>query len=146
MSPYKDKEQQRKSVREAVKKHRKGITSEGITGQGITRIEFIIEALRIRDKDGKVLNEHLIEGIEAASLKFKDREARYEKAYRYNQWRAGKEIAPAIPFALVYNREGREKIYESLKAFRQEENVYYGYPGLGGMPFDKVGECLEDTL
>ena len=142
--PYKDKETAKVAAKGRQRKHRQGVTQEGVTGQGVTRIEFIKEALRIKDKDGQVLNEHLIDGIEAASLRFNDREARYEKAYRYNQW--GKEIAPAIPFALVYNREGLEKIYESLKAFRQAENVYYGYPGLGGMPFDKVGECLEATL
>ena len=37
--PYKDTEKQRKAVRDAVEKHRgitKGITEEGITGQGIT--------------------------------------------------------------------------------------------------------------
>jgi len=36
--PYKDKEEQRKSVREAVAKHRQGITGQGITGQGITMV------------------------------------------------------------------------------------------------------------
>ena len=37
--PYKDKEAQKEAVRKAVNKHRKGITSEGITGvnsEGIT--------------------------------------------------------------------------------------------------------------
>lgn len=43
--PYKDKEKQRKAVRDAVNKHRKGITSEGITEQGITRYPAIIHAL-----------------------------------------------------------------------------------------------------
>ena len=117
---------------------------------GLTRIEFIKEALRIKDKDGKVLNEHLIDGIEAASLRFNDREARYEKAYRYNQWRSGKEIAPAVPFALVYNREGMEKIYQSLNSFKVADKVSYGcghqIVSNGGMPFDMVGEYLDATV
>ena len=150
--PLKDKEKQREQARLRKQRQRDKERDIGerdinsVTEMGVTRIEFIKEALRIKDKDGQVLNEDLIDGIEAASLRFNDREARYEKAYRYNQWRSGKEIAPAIPYALVYDRDKLEKVYESLKAFRQEENVYYGYPGLGGMPFDKVGECLEATL
>lgn len=36
MSPYKDKEAQKKAVADAVKRHRQGITEKGITKQGIT--------------------------------------------------------------------------------------------------------------
>ena len=34
--PYKDRNKQREAVKEAVAKHRKGITDEGITDEGIT--------------------------------------------------------------------------------------------------------------
>ena len=34
--PYKDKEKQREAIKKAVARHRKGITMEGITEQGIT--------------------------------------------------------------------------------------------------------------
>ena len=89
--PYKDKGKQRKAVREAVNKHRKGITSDGITGQGIT-YPAIIHALADPDK-----------------------------------------------------RVRLEKIHTSLKEFNQLKNVFYGYPGLGGVPFDAVGDYLEAT-
>ena len=89
--PYKDKEKQRKAVRDAVNKHRKGITSEGITGQGITQYPAIIPALVDPEKRVKL-----------------------------------------------------EKIYQSLKEFKQEKNVYYGYPDKG-IPFDVVGDLLEAT-
>ena len=138
--PYKDKESQKKAVREAVQKHRKGITSEGITQQGITRIEFIKEELRIRDKEGKVLNEYFIDEIEAAVGKFKDREPRYERAYRYHQWKAGEEVAPAIAYALVYDRTKLEKIHQSLKDFNVSKEVRLG---VNGLTFDVVGELLE---
>ena len=36
--PYKSKAKQQEAVKRAVKKHRKGITSEGITDQGITLV------------------------------------------------------------------------------------------------------------
>ena len=54
---------------------------------------------------------------------------------------------PAILKALVdpEKRVKLEKIYQSLKDFKQAENVYYGYPGLGGVPFDIVGDLLETT-
>lgn len=142
--PYKDKETQRKAVKEAVKKHRKGITSGGITEQGITRIEFIQDALRIRDGEGKILNEHFINEIEAAAKRLNDREARYERAYHYFRWRNGEVIEPTIPFALVYDRARLEKVYQSLKDFKQETDVYYGC-GKDSVPFDVVGELLEAT-
>ena len=47
--PYKDKERQKQAIKEAVNKHRQGITSgitnEGITGQGITTIRPVIRTL-----------------------------------------------------------------------------------------------------
>ena len=79
---YKDKSLQREAVKKAVQKHRKGITSEGITGQGITRIEFIQRELG-EDLTGR------IERTLAYSLpeRHENREERYEKAYRYKLWR-----------------------------------------------------------
>ena len=89
--PYKDKEKQRQAVKCAVDKHRKGITTEGITGEGITQY-------------------------------------------------------PAIIYALTdpIKRKKLEKIYHSLRDFKQEKNVYYGYPDKG-IPFDVVGDLLEAT-
>lgn len=92
---YKDKAKQREAVKRAVDKHRgitKGITEEGITGQGITRY-------------------------------------------------------PAIIYALTdpIKRKKLEDITQSLKIHKQDGNVYYGYPGLGGVPFDIVGDLLEAT-
>ena len=46
--PYKDKETQREAVKKAVEKHRgitKGITEQGITGEGITRYPALLYAL-----------------------------------------------------------------------------------------------------
>lgn len=53
---------------------------------------------------------------------------------------------PAILQALTdpTKRRKLEKIYQSLRDFKQEKNVYYGYPDRG-VPFDLVGELLEAT-
>jgi len=53
---------------------------------------------------------------------------------------------PAIVLALVdpIKRKKLEKIYQSLKDFKQEKNVYYGHP-YKGVPFDLVGDLLEVT-
>ena len=53
---------------------------------------------------------------------------------------------PAILRALVDpgKRRKLEKIPQSLSNFKQEKNVYYGYPDKG-VPFDMVGELLEAT-
>jgi len=53
---------------------------------------------------------------------------------------------PAILRALVDpdKRPKLEKIYQSLKEFKQEKNVYYGC-GKDSVPFDVVGELLEVT-
>ncbi len=121
-----------KYQREYMKKRR--------TGEGMTRIKFIQEELRIRDKEGKVLNEYFIDEIETAAGKFKDRDPRYERAYRYHQWKKGEEIAPAIAYALVYDRTKLEKIHQSLKDFNVAKEVRLG---VNGLTFDVVGELLE---
>ena len=53
---------------------------------------------------------------------------------------------PAIIHALCdpIKREKLEKIYQSLKDFRQEKNIFYGC-GKQSMPFDMVGEYLDAT-
>ena len=53
---------------------------------------------------------------------------------------------PAILQALTdpIKRRKLEKIYQLLRDFKQEKNVYYGYPD-NGIPFDLVGELLEVT-
>ena len=52
---------------------------------------------------------------------------------------------PAILLALtdLTKRRKLEKIYQSLRDFKQEKNVFYGYPRL--IPFDVVGDLLEAT-
>lgn len=53
---------------------------------------------------------------------------------------------PALLYALTdpIKRIKLEKIYQSLRDFKQEKNVFYGYPDYG-IPFDLVGEYLEVT-
>jgi len=81
---YKDKEKQKEAVRKAVERRRvlqKGITKQGITPEGITseeRIEFIQKELN---------DPFLIKRIEVGARIFSDREARYERAYRYKVWK-----------------------------------------------------------
>jgi len=131
---YKDREKQREYDKERMRKVRQGRTNKVEQG-GVeqTRIEFIQQALN---------DPYLAKGIEAASLRFNDRDARYERAYRYFLWKKGEKVDPAIPYALVEDRTRLEKIYLSLKEFKQAENVYYG---CGGVPFDVVGDLLEAT-
>lgn len=107
------------------------MTQQGMTGEGMTRIEFIQQALN---------DDYLIKGIEAAALRFKDRDARYERAYRYNQRRKG--IAPAIPYALVEDRTRLEKIHQSLRDFNVLKEVRYG---VSGPTFGVVGDLLGVT-
>jgi len=54
---------------------------------------------------------------------------------------------PAILHALTdpEKRKKLEKICQSLKIHKQDMNVYYGYPNMGGVPFDVVGDLLEAT-
>ena len=54
---------------------------ENVTGED--RIQFIQKELN---------DSHLIEEIEGASTLFKDRELRYERAYRYKLWKDGKPL------------------------------------------------------
>ena len=42
-------------------------------------------------------------------------------------------------------RKKLEMISESLRNHKVSEKVYLGYPGLGGIPFDMIGELLEVT-
>lgn len=42
-------------------------------------------------------------------------------------------------------RKKMEAIVQSLKEHHQLKNVYLGYPNLGGIPLDIVGEMLEVT-
>ena len=89
---YKDKEKQKEAVKRAVDKHRgitKGITSEGITGQGITRIEFIQKELN---------DPYLVQGIEVAcKTKWQvPGDIRYERAYIYKLKREGHKLGSII--------------------------------------------------
>lgn len=93
--PYKDKEKELEATRERVRRYRnkhKGVTLEGVTGQGVTQY-------------------------------------------------------PAILYALTdpIKRKKLEAITQSLKEFKVADKVFYGYPGLGGVPFDVVSEYLEAT-
>ena len=53
---------------------------------------------------------------------------------------------PAIIHALADPEKRRklEKVYQSLRDFKQEKNVYYGSP-YNGLSFDIIGEMLEAT-
>jgi len=59
----------------------------------------------------------------------------------------GSQEYPAILYALTdpVQRQKLEKVCQSLKVHKQAENVYYGYPGLSGVPLDVVGDLLEAT-
>ncbi len=133
----KDKEKRKQASKDRQRKHRQGVTmgvtKQGVTGEGVTRIEFIKEELN---------NDLLIKGIEAAALRFNDREARYERAYRYFRWSNGEVIEPAMAFALVYDRDRLEKAQGSLKAHNVDELVRYG---VAGPTFDVIGELLDIT-
>ena len=52
---------------------------------------------------------------------------------------------PALLYALTdpIKRHKLEKVYRSLKDFKQEKNVFYGYPAM--IPFDVAGDLLEAT-
>jgi len=73
---YKDKEKQREANRIASQKRRQGMT-EGMTGEGMTRIEFIQKELN---------DPFLIKGIESAAKLFDNRDTRYERVYKYKLW------------------------------------------------------------
>ncbi len=59
----------------------------------------------------------------------------------------GSQEYPAIIHALADpdKRAKLEKIHQSLKEFGVADKVFYGYPGLGGVPFDAVGGYLDAT-
>ena len=54
---------------------------------------------------------------------------------------------PAILHALTdpIKRKKLEAIYQSLKAHNKVDKVFYGFPGLGGVPFNVIGDYLEAT-
>jgi len=113
--------------------------STGLTG-GSNRISFIQSELG---------DKHLIEKIEAAARRFGDRDARYERAYRYHLWREGRESTyPLVIEALVDERSKLQRICKSLdKKLSDGSNllnlVHYGtedYVAMG-----KVKELLEVT-
>jgi len=87
--------------------------------------------------------------------KEKQKEATAERVRRYRNKQKGVTSEgvtqqgvtyPAILRALVdpIKRQKLEKIYQSLKEFKQAENVYYGC-GKDSVPFDVVGDLLEVT-
>ena len=52
---------------------------------------------------------------------------------------------PAILYALTdpVKRRKLEKVYQSLKGFKQEKNAFYGCSRM--VPFDVVGDLLDAT-
>ncbi len=78
---YKDKEREKEASKERMRRHRKGVTKEGVTDQGVTRITNI---------KGELNDPGVIQGIEEGSKIFNDRSIRYERAYRYKLWREGR--------------------------------------------------------
>ena len=60
----------------------------------------------------------------------------------------GSQDYPPILSALIdpIKRAKLEAIYESLKAHKKADKVFYGYPGLGGVPFNVIGDYLDATI
>ena len=54
---------------------------------------------------------------------------------------------PPILHALIdpIKRKKLEAIYQSLRRHNKADKVFYGFPGLGGVPFNIVGDYLEVT-
>ena len=54
---------------------------------------------------------------------------------------------PPILYALIdpIKRKKLEAIYQSLRTHNKADKVFYGFPGLGGVPFNIVGDYLEVT-
>ena len=79
-------------------------------------------------------------------MPYKDKGRAKEYAKIAMRKRRGITQYPAILKALVdpIKRRKLEKIYQSLRDFKQEKNVYLGYPDKG-VPFDLIGELLEAT-
>lgn len=139
--PYKSLEQQKEANRIANRRYRdkqKGITEQGITPEGITEEMFEGKPRYITLSDGQVFDRtyrpepnKYLPGMAACN-------------------RANKSIIrqePGILNALVdpIKRKKLEKITQSLKAHKVDSLVYYGFPKLGGVPFDVVGDLLEAT-
>ncbi len=124
--PNKDPKKRTEASKLRMQKMRKGVTDEGVT-----RIELIQRELN---------DPYLIKGIESASLIFKDRDARYERAYRYHLY--GQDIPPALADAIVTSKSQLESITEHLKTHKVDKEIRYG---INGPTFDVVGELLEVT-
>lgn len=133
--PYKSKQAQKEYNKERMRKARRGSTKQGSTRSGSTdRIEFIKKELN---------DPYLIKDIEGASKMFNDRDARYERAYRYKLWHDGKgSTTPCILEALVCERERLAKVCASLREHKQLDGVMYG---CGGLSFDFVEQLLQVT-
>ena len=135
---YKDKLKQKEAIKRAVQRHRgitKGITQQGITVEGITRIEFI----------QKELGGYLTGEIERAALRMNDRVERYERAYRYKLWKDGRELTHPAIYCVVEDRDRTARVCESLKNHHQLDNVYLGC-GKTSLPMGMVGGMLEATV
>jgi len=91
--PYKDTEQAKEASKLRMQKMRQGVTggatNQGVTGKGVTRIEFIQQELN---------DPYLVQGIEEASrIKWQiPRDLRYERAYIYKLKREGKVTGSII--------------------------------------------------
>jgi len=137
--PYKSQEEKRKHDRDYIQKKRTtGYNIAGITEKAGTTSEDRIEFIK------RELNDpYLIKGIEGGARLFKDREVRYERAYRYKLWKEGrKDQYPALLHSLT---EGKlEPIYQSLKQHRVLDKVYLGV-GASSLRMDAVGELLDVT-
>ena len=58
----------------------------------------------------------------------------------------GSQLHPVMKYLIdPVLRPKMEAIVQSLKGHNQLKRVYLGYPNLGGIPLDIVGEMLEVT-
>jgi len=138
--PYKDKEKQKETTLERVRRYRekqKGVTSEGVTTKGVTEKTPQERAREILPAERFKLVEHLVK-------KYNEPE-RYERAISYREWELGKvEDIPHIVSVLTEPKSRRMLEYLSLEFNRKglADNVWYG---VGGPDFETVGELLEVT-
>ncbi len=137
--PYKSKEAQRRAIREAVRKHRKGITSKGITKQGITKNWYppgVIPGVKTEDQKERFPNIPLPfgEAYYKALAEQRGEDVKYEVKPKVR--------GPAIVEALVEKREKLEKISQSLNRRHLGAEVRYG---VDGPTFDVVSTLLELT-
>ena len=125
-----------------MKRYREALQKRALQGSVTTldRIAFI---------QGELRDKYSIEGIEAAAKRFGDRDARYERAYRYHLWREGRESTyPPIIEALVDEHSKLQRICKSLDKKLQDGSnllnlVHYGASDY--IPMSKVKELLEIT-